>query len=73
MPLLHSLPIDQILDQSKFKELADNRIDATEKLKFVRIENIVGKEENACYKHFLLFTQCFPKASDKGLLKVGIV
>ena len=32
-------------------------------LKFVlnRIENIVGKGENACHKHFLLFPQCFPK------------
>ena len=33
----------------------------TEKLKFVfgRIENIVGKGENARYHHFLLFPQCF--------------
>ena len=25
-------------------------------------ENIVGKGENACYKHFLLFLKCFQKA-----------
>ena len=33
----------------------------TEKLKFVfgRVENIVGKGENAGYQHFLLFLQCF--------------
>ena len=35
----------------------------TEKLKFVlgRVENIVGKGENAGYLHFLLFLQCFQK------------
>ena len=30
---------------------------------FDRVENIVGKGENAGYKHFLLFSQCFEKAS----------
>ena len=47
----------------------------TEKLKFVlkRLENIVGKGENAGYLHFLLFLQCFQKASFQGSLKVGIV
>ena len=27
-----------------------------------KIENTVGKEENAGYQHFLLFPQCFQKA-----------
>ena len=31
------------------------------KVVFHRIENIVGKEENASYQHFLLFAQCFQK------------
>ena len=26
---------------------------------FDRVENIVGKGENAGYQHFLLFPQCF--------------
>ena len=30
---------------------------------FDRVENIVGKGENAGYQHFLLFPQCFVKAS----------
>ena len=30
---------------------------------FDRVENIVGKGENAGYQHFLLFLQCFEKAS----------
>ena len=39
-----------------------------------RIENTVGKEENAGYLHFLFFLQCFPKPSSSlGSLKVGIV
>ena len=40
---------------------------------FDMIENIVGKGENAGYQHFLLFQQCFQKASSLGSLKVGIV
>ena len=38
-----------------------------------RVENIVGKVENTGYQHFLLFPQCFQKATLSGLLKVGIV
>ena len=30
---------------------------------FDRVENIVGKGENAGYQLFLLFPQCFQKAS----------
>ena len=40
---------------------------------FDREEIIVGKGENAGYQHFLLFSQCFQKASNTGSLKVGIV
>ena len=40
---------------------------------FDRIENIVGKGENAGYQHFLLFLHCFQKASFSRSLKVGIV
>ena len=46
-----------------------------EKFKFVlrKVENIVEKGENAGYQHFLLFPQCFQKASILELLKVRIV
>ena len=40
---------------------------------FDRVENIVGKGENAGNQHFLLFPQCFQKASFLGSLEVGIV
>ena len=54
---------------------ADNKVNETEKLKFVlgRVENIVGKGENAGYQHFLLFLQSFQKASFSRSLKVGTV
>ena len=40
------------------KAFADNKINVTEKLKFVlvMVENIVGKGKNAGYQHFLLFS-----------------
>ena len=43
-----------------------------EKFKFLleRVENIVGKGENAGYQHFLPFPQRFQKAPVTGLLKV---
>ena len=43
-------------------------------MKFVyhRVENLMGKGENAVYQHFLLFPQCFLKASFSGCLKLGL-
>ena len=48
---LNSLPNDKILNWSKFKAFADNKITGTQKWKFIleRVENIVGKGENAGY------------------------
>ena len=40
---------------------------------FDRVENIVGKGENAGYQHFLLFPQCFEKASFPDMSKGVIV
>ena len=31
-----------------------------ENKKYIGVENIVRKGEIACYKQFLLFSQCFP-------------
>ena len=36
---------------------------------FDRVENIVGKGENAGYQHFLLFSQCFFKPFLLGVIK----
>ena len=63
--LLNSLPNDKILDQRKFKAFADDTINVTKNVKR-RVENIARKEENAGYQHFLLFSQCFQKATFPG-------
>ena len=57
------------------KASADDKSNVTQKLKFAlgRVENIVGKGENAGYQHFLLFPQYFQKAFSLRSFKVGIV
>ena len=59
--VVHSLPNDKILDWSKLKAFADATVKFAKMMIFVfdRVENIVGKGENAGYQHFLLFPKCF--------------
>ena len=54
----NSLPNDKILDMTKLKAFADDKINETLKLKFAlgQVENILGKGVNAGYQHFLLFS-----------------
>ena len=61
-------PYDKFLDSSKLKALADDKMNVTEKLKFVRgrVKTIVENGENAGYQHFLLFPQCFQKSGMCG-------
>ena len=61
----YSLPSNKFLDLYKLKAFADNKTNVIEKLKFAlgQEDNIVGKEENAGYQHFLLFPNCFQKPS----------
>ena len=56
------------------KALADDKIVATQKLKFVlrQAENILGKGENAGNQHFLLLHKVFSKATFFRVVKVGI-
>ena len=65
----NSLPNDKILDLYKLKAFADDKINVSEKSKFLleRIENIV------ITSIFFLFPQCFQNDSYNGSLKVGIV
>ena len=53
---INSLPNDKILDWSQLKAFADDKLNLAEKFEYVlgRVENIVGKGENAGYQHFLL-------------------
>ena len=70
----NSLPNDKILGCPKLKIFTDNKIYVAKVMNtvFDRVENIVGKEENASCQHFLLFPQCFQKPSLFGSLKVEI-
>ena len=65
----------QSLDRSKFERLVDNTLfhAAMARSVFYRTENVVRKGENAGDQHFLLFSQCFGKASSSRLLKNGVV
>ena len=60
---VNSLQKDNILDEYKFKAFAEDKIIAIQKLKVVlgRVENIVGKGENAGYQHFSPFSTMFSK------------
>ena len=71
---LNSLLNDKILDPSKLKAFTD-KMNVTQKLNFLggKVENMVGKGENAGDQHFLLFLLFFQKLSFSGSLKVGIV
>ena len=75
MDKINSLPNNKILDVTKLKAFADNKIKVTKMTisLYERVENYVGKGENAVYQHFLLFPQCFPKPSSLWLFKVRIV
>ena len=59
----------------KLKAFAHDKMNAAEMMISLsdRVENIVGKGENAGYQHFLLFPQCFQKSSLSESLKFRIV
>ena len=58
-------PNDIILDRTKSKAFAENKLHIAKMTfsRFDRVENNVGKGENAGYQHFLFFPRCFPKLS----------
>ena len=73
--VINSLPNIKILDWSKLKAFADNKMNVTDIFKVVlgRVKNILGKRENAGYQHFLLLPKCFQKSPFSGSSKVWIV
>ena len=73
--MVNSLPNDKIFDLTKLKAFADDKLNIAIMTFFCsdRVENTVGKGENAGHQHFLRFPHCFPKPSSLGSLKVGIV
>ena len=70
----NSLPNGKILHWSKFKTFADDKFKVAKMMIFVldRVENIVGKGENAGYQHFSFSHNVFKRLLSWGSLKVGI-
>ena len=64
LKVTNSLPNNKILDVTKLRAIAGDKINVAQMMisVFDRVANIVGKGENAGYQHFLLFPQCFRKA-----------
>ena len=60
---INPLPDDKILGLPKLKAFVDNKLDVTRNVKVVfhRLENIVGKEENAGLPAFSSFPIMFLK------------
>ena len=65
---MNSLPNDKILNWSKLKAFADDKIKVFNMIIFVfdRVENNVENGENAGYLHFLLFHKVFKRSLCQG-------
>ena len=63
-----SLPNDNILDCFQLKAFADGKLIVARIMisPCDRVENIVGKEENAGYQHFLFFQNVFRRLFPRG-------
>ena len=63
----NSLPNDKILDMTKLKAFADDRINEAQMMisVFDGVENIVGKGENAGNQHFLPFYNALYPIKDR--------
>ena len=68
-------PHHKILDQTKLKAFADNKLNVTKMIisVFDRVEKHRGKRRTCLYKQILLFLQCFQKASFRDPSKGVIV
>ena len=65
----------KFLDHSKLKALADDTINSNKNLRLVsgRVENALGKGNNAGYRHFLFFSKCYEKPLSSESSKVETV
>ena len=74
LQLLYQTTEIHVLGKCKIKLHAEDKIYMTDILKFVLgwVEIIVGKGENACHQHFLLFSDCLQKVSFSGSLKKSL-
>ena len=61
--VFNCLPNDTIVEVTKLKAFADDMLNMAKMMisLFDRVENTVGKGENACYQHFFIFPTAFSK------------
>ena len=75
--VIDSLLKDKIVDLSKPKEFADDKLNLAQKLRFVfeTVEKIVVRGENTVYQHFFFSFSppCFQKPSSSGSLNSGLL
>ena len=59
--IINPLSDDKIVALAKLKAFADDNFIVTQTVQFLfeRLQNVVGKGENASYQHFILFPHCF--------------
>ena len=72
---VNPFPNDKNLDLTKFKAFSGDKSNFPKIMTLLpdKVENMVGRGENAGYQHFLLFHTLFSKGPVLRLLKVGIV
>ena len=65
---------DKILDQTKLKAFADDKLNVTKMIisVFHRVENIVGKEEIACTSNFSFSHNVFKRILSQRRQKVSL-
>ena len=71
---VNPLPDDKILDQTKLKAFADDKLNATKMIisVFDRVENIVGKGEIACTSNFSFSHSVFKRLLTQTRQKVSL-
>ena len=72
--VLNPLPDNKILDWSKLKAFADDKLNVTKIIisVFDRVENIVGKGEIACTSNFSFSHNVFKRLLSQGRQKVSL-
>ena len=71
---LNPLPDDKILDETKLKAFADDKLNVTKMVTsvFNRVENIVGKGEIACTSNFSFSHNVFKRLLSQTCQKVSL-
>ena len=72
--MLNPFPHNKILDLTKLKAFADDKLNVTKMIisVFDRVENIVGKGEIACTSYFSFSHNVFKRPVSQGRQKVSL-